>query len=595
VVELTKAAAVLLLGLCFSLVLLPRIHRANAASGPRVIIVDYDGTGDFRTIQEAINNANTSVRDTIFVRIGTYRECVVVNKSVSIVGESVESTIVDGRPYGGSVLCVNGTGGGNRVSIENLTIVGSGNSSDDSGIRIVSSNDNNISRNCLVSNSNGISLIFSRNNRISYNSIISNMYSGFHLSSSSGNLISNNNVSGSVVGIYLEASNNNDITGNVVTTNIEGIDIGYGNDNIVHHNNLANANINAQAWPVNVTNSWDHNGEGNYWHDYRGHDVNGDGIGETSYHVPKPIGSYDEDRYPLMGWLSAFAIGFEGIEYEAFLISNSTISSFRFELGAETANRMIRFAASGTHGSTGFCRLAIPNGLMPSPHIVLIDSEEIIPKQLNVSDATYACIYFTYPNEGQTITVIYSEALHLYYEMLAEQLKLQADFATLNSTYYTLLYGYSLLLGNLSQTQQRFEALNASYSELYHLNQNLNETYNAILADYEALLESYSELQLSLSVLNVSYQALLALNASHYVLLRSYSLLLGNYSQLQSQFSGLGLSYNEHLKDYLEQAQNMRSLLYIFAATTAMLIATTVYLSKRAHSGKPRKKDETKT
>jgi parallel beta-helix repeat protein len=410
-----------------------------------------------------------------------------------------------------------------------------------------------------MGNSNGITLVFSRNNRVSNNQVTSNAYAGFHLSSSGDNVISHNNISGSQVGIYLESSNNNNVTGNVIITNVEGIDIGYGYHNTIYHNDLDNANINAQAWPVNGTNDWDHDGEGNYWHDYRGHDVNGDGIGEASYHVSTSGGAYDQDRYPLMGQFSAFAIDFEGAEYEAALISNSTISSFGFELGGETANRMMRFTVSGAYGSVGFCRLAIPNGLMPSPHVVLIDSEEIVPKQLNASSAAYARIYFTYLNEGQTITVIYSEALHLYYELLDNYLKLQADFAVLNEAYRALLYNYTLLSGNLSQTQQRFDALNDSYNELYRLNQDLNSTCTLLLGNARAL--------------NVSYQGLLALNASHYVLLRSYSLLLGNYSQLQSARA--------------EQAQNMRNLLYIFAATTALLIVTTVYLSKKAHSSKP--------
>ncbi len=572
----------LLAMLCFSLAVFPRNQRVSAESGPRVIVVDYDGTGDFRTIQEAINNANASVRDTIFVRSGTYNECPVVSKSVSIVGESRESTIVDGRPLGGNVFYINGTSGGSRVSIENLTIVGSGSSGDHSGIRVVSSNDNNISKNSLMGNSNGITLVFSRNNRVSNNQATSNAYTGLHLSSSSDNVISYNNVSGSQAGIYLESSNNNNVTGNVITTNVEGINAGYGYDNTIYHNNLDNANINAQAWPVNGTNDWDHDGEGNYWHDYKGHDVNGDGIGETSYLVSASGGAYDQDRYPLMGQFSVLAIGFEGTEYEVSLISNSTISSFRFEIGGETANKMMRFTVSGAYGSVGFCRLAIPNGLMPSPHLVLIDSEEIVPKQLNASSAAYASIYFTYPNEGQTVTVIYSEALHLYYE-------LRARFAVLNETCHALLYNYTLLLGNLSQTQQRFDALNALYDELYRLNQNLNSTCTLLLSNYEALLGNCGELQLNFGVLNVSYQGLLALNASHYVLLRNYSLLLGNYSQLQSQFGGLSLSYDEHLIDHLEQAQNMRNLLYIFAATTALLIATTAYLSKKVHSSKPPK------
>ena len=54
---------------------------------------------DYPTIQEAINAANPE--DTIFVRAGTYYENVVVNKSIRLIGESRDTTIIDG--------CGNGT------------------------------------------------------------------------------------------------------------------------------------------------------------------------------------------------------------------------------------------------------------------------------------------------------------------------------------------------------------------------------------------------------------------------------------------------------------------------------------------------------
>ena len=57
--------------------------------------VDDDGPADFSTIQEAINAASPG--DTIFVRNGIYYEIVVVNKTVSLVGESKETTIVNGN------------------------------------------------------------------------------------------------------------------------------------------------------------------------------------------------------------------------------------------------------------------------------------------------------------------------------------------------------------------------------------------------------------------------------------------------------------------------------------------------------------------
>jgi len=48
----------------------------------------------YSSIQEAINNADHG--DTIFVSSGTYYENVVVNKTVSLIGEDVSSTIING-------------------------------------------------------------------------------------------------------------------------------------------------------------------------------------------------------------------------------------------------------------------------------------------------------------------------------------------------------------------------------------------------------------------------------------------------------------------------------------------------------------------
>jgi len=68
------------------------------------IVVDQNGNGDFKTIQEAINAAKAypSQRITIFIKDGIYHEKVKVhawNPSISLIGESKEKTIISYDDY----------------------------------------------------------------------------------------------------------------------------------------------------------------------------------------------------------------------------------------------------------------------------------------------------------------------------------------------------------------------------------------------------------------------------------------------------------------------------------------------------------------
>jgi nitrous oxidase accessory protein NosD len=72
-----------------------------AKSEPKVIIIP----DHYPTIQEAINNADDG--DLIYVRSGVYYENVVVNKTVSLLGENRNSTIIDGGGNGTVVIIEN--------------------------------------------------------------------------------------------------------------------------------------------------------------------------------------------------------------------------------------------------------------------------------------------------------------------------------------------------------------------------------------------------------------------------------------------------------------------------------------------------------
>ena len=69
----------------------------NAFAGDNLIIVAKDGSGDFKTIQEAINSVQSTNRERtiIFIKNGVYSEKIFIEKSnLAIIGESADSTMI---------------------------------------------------------------------------------------------------------------------------------------------------------------------------------------------------------------------------------------------------------------------------------------------------------------------------------------------------------------------------------------------------------------------------------------------------------------------------------------------------------------------
>jgi len=556
-------------------------YRISVKADLMLLYVDDDNTGGpwdgtsehpYENITSALEHAIDG--DTIFVRSGTYYENVAVNKSVSLIGEHRNSTIVDGNGNG-SVVSITI----DNVSMEGFTIMRSGIGLYDSGIFVEHSSGNDISNNIIRNNYDGISLYSSSGNVVSGNTIRNN-YDGISLYSSSGNVVSGNTItsnnegmrlyyysSGNVVsgntitsnneGISLYSSSGNVVSGNTIRNNYDGISLYYySSGNVVSGNTITsnnegmylafysanntiycnNFNNTHQVWSDSV-NVWDNGKEGNYWSNYTGEDLNGDRIGDD----PHIIDVKNQDNYPLMGMFSDFTVALERETYHVTTICNSTISNFRFEIGPETGNKIIRFNVTGKDSAVGFCRVKIPTELMNYTFIVLVDAEEIVPTLLDGSNETYVFLCFTYSHGSHAIVMISSKILYIYNEILDKYVKLRIDLYDLNATYHDLLNNYSVVLGNYSQLQK-----------------------------------GYLELRIDLYDLNATYHDLL----------NNYSVVLGNYSQLQKGYLELNHSYQEHLSDYSQYVHNIRNLMYIFAATTAIFIITTIYLSKHAHAGK---------
>jgi parallel beta-helix repeat protein len=470
VATLKKAVMVLSMILCLVFVPCLKDYKTSVRADPGTVNVP----GDFSSIQQAVNNVSSG--DTIFVHTGIYSEHVVINKSIALVGENRDSTIIDGSQYGNVIYIINTA----NVTIEGFTVRGSG-LYPNCGIFVDHSVHNTIMNNIVLDNAEGISLLSSSGNVVCDNNI-SNNNDGICLFSSSDNVISRNTISlSNYDGIYLYYAVNNVVSHNfVLYNNLDGISLYYSSGNVIYgntvlnnyygiisfhsngnntiyHNNLNNT---YQVWG-DLVNFWDHDGEGNYWSDYSGQDLNRDGLGD----VPYLIDEIYQDSHPLMGAFSDFDVSLEGEAYDVTVISNSTISTFEFEIGRETRNRIIRFNATGEDDAAGFCRVRIPAKLLNYSHIVLIDGEEIIPTLLNVSNETYSYLYFTYLHKTNAIAIIYSEALHLYDELLNRYLKLQMDLYDLNETFNLLSSDYGVLSYNYSQLQTSFDKLNDAYRE----------------------------------------------------------------------------------------------------------------------------------
>jgi parallel beta-helix repeat protein len=269
------------------------------------IIVDSSGAGNYITIQAAIDNATTG--DTIYVWNGTYNENIVVNKTVTIIGNGTESCKINGSKVGNVVLVT-----ADWVNISGFQISNSSSNWGYAGMRL------EFVENCTIENNNvstsnraGITVWYAddntiHNNAASFNS--GNSYFGIHIWNSNNNVITNNTINSNYWGLALNYSTDNMIFNNNVFQNTYGINLeNSSNNNRVYRNNIINNTVQAFDDGVNLWNDT-YPICGNYWDDYSGVDSKTgpnqdqpgiDSIGDTDYtNIGGGVGALDE--YPLM-------------------------------------------------------------------------------------------------------------------------------------------------------------------------------------------------------------------------------------------------------------------------------------------------------
>ncbi|KYK24030.1 hypothetical protein AYK24_06860 [Thermoplasmatales archaeon SG8-52-4] len=241
------------------------------------LYVGGSGPGNYSNIQDAIDNATNGTTIFVYDDSSPYIESPFINKSINLIGESKNTTVIDGNS-GGSVFIITA----DWVNLSCFTIQNSekaGINSKASHLKIIDnifinnewcgiylesshhnvicknvidnnghglylkSNNNIISENIISSNNNGIFFASTKGNTVKNNSIIDNSNNGIDLSLGRDNLIENNDIISSKNGIWVFDTKNNTISGNNINKNSDGIQFVSSDHINIYGNDISDNNI----------------------------------------------------------------------------------------------------------------------------------------------------------------------------------------------------------------------------------------------------------------------------------------------------------------------------------------------------------------
>jgi len=199
-------------------------------SGGNNFYVGGTGPDNYTSIQDAIDDASDGDKIFVYNTSSPYYENIVIDNSITLIGDNMDTTIIDGGKHGDVVNIL-----ANGIRISGFTIRNGGN-----GIRLWHSSRNNITDNNISNNGCGIMQMEASYNTIFGNIICNSGYGIYAYWYSNNNIITYNNISNNDYSIIFVDSNNNDLFGNIISNNTYGINFHSSSNTLILANIISN-------------------------------------------------------------------------------------------------------------------------------------------------------------------------------------------------------------------------------------------------------------------------------------------------------------------------------------------------------------------